>query len=175
MGRSLCFFAADDDLYPVLFPLLEKHKVRIYHVGRVEGKPLPIRSSEVQTGTTKNDQHGLGPVYLFMPDDLDVRVRVYNLVTGERIGVIDQLANNDSVTLCAGGRRPDNVVIDGDMGTAWKSDFSDSLLRDFASALRKQFVKVKAYWVGPKALAILRSGGRLTHALQSPPLYDLKE
>jgi hypothetical protein len=44
----------------------------------------------------------------------------------------------------------------------------------FASAFRKRFSKVKGFWVGKDALALLERGARLTMAVSSPSEFDLK-
>lgn len=44
----------------------------------------------------------------------------------------------------------------------------------FSNAIGKLFVRVSAFRVGPNALKMLDSGGRLTIAVQSPPQYDLR-
>jgi hypothetical protein len=48
------------------------------------------------------------------------------------------------------------------------------LQRTFDTAIRKHFVKISAFFVGPAAEALLDSGCRLTAAEQSPPEFDLR-
>jgi hypothetical protein len=47
-------------------------------------------------------------------------------------------------------------------------------MKRFYTAIRKRFTKVRAFWVGPEALALLHAGKRLTAATQCPPEFDLR-
>lgn len=91
---------------------------------------------------------------------------------GERI-CVDQLANPDSVTFTPGGVRSDDVVLEGRIATASDSAASVSLMKQFRAATRQLFTKVRSRYVGPQALTLLRGGGRLTGAVQSPTECDL--
>jgi hypothetical protein len=88
---------------------------------------------------------------------------------------VEQLDNPDSVLLIAGGEWKDGTVISGSVTTVSTSEFSKTLMRCVYSVVRKDFTKVRAYWVGPDALKALRNGRRLTIAIQSPPEFDLHE
>jgi hypothetical protein len=46
-------------------------------------------------------------------------------------------------------------------------------MKRFNSAVKKTFTKVKAFYVGPKALELLERGMRLTISAQSPREFDL--
>jgi hypothetical protein len=46
-------------------------------------------------------------------------------------------------------------------------------MKRFNAEIRKEFSKVKAFWVGPNALTLLNAGKRLTDASQSPREFDL--
>jgi hypothetical protein len=55
------------------------------------------------------------------------------------------------------------VTID-DRGVTWAG---------YRNAVRRRFVRVGAYWIGPEAAGLLDAGNRLTAAVQSPREYDL--
>ena len=88
---------------------------------------------------------------------------------------IDQGLNPDSIRLIPAGEWKGKIIIAGVFDTASKSPISQSLMRAVIRATKEHFTKVRAFWVGPAALIQLRSGGRLTFAEQSPPMYDLRE
>jgi hypothetical protein len=46
-------------------------------------------------------------------------------------------------------------------------------MRGVQKVMKKYFTKVRAYYVGPGALALLKNGTRLTGAEQSPREFDL--
>ena len=88
---------------------------------------------------------------------------------------VDQATNPNSVILNAGGEWVDGSLISGGVTTISVSPISQWLMRAVHSGIKKHFTRVQAFWVGPEALAALRSGKRLTYAVQSPPEYDLLE
>jgi len=92
--------------------------------------------------------------------------------SGERV-CVDQLANSDSVEFKPGGIWNEDVLLNGRIATASESQISQALMKRFKAAIRKTFSKVRAFYVGPKALALLESGKRLTGAVQSPTEFDL--
>lgn len=92
---------------------------------------------------------------------------------GTRYGV-DQVCNPRSVVLRPGRLVDERTLLAGQIGTASADPASVGLFSAFSGVVRKQFVKVKSYWVGPEALRILDAGGRLTSTPKAPPEYDLK-
>jgi hypothetical protein len=83
--------------------------------------------------------------------------------------------NQDSIVFTPAGEWKREMIIAGLFATSSSSSGSQALMKHIGSLLKKHFVKVNAYWVGPEALLRLRNGGRLTMAEQSPPIYDLRE
>jgi len=88
--------------------------------------------------------------------------------------IIDQLLNPDTITFTVGGLWNNEILLHGSVGTASQSKSSQMLMRVFHDALNKQFVKVRAFYVGPQALELLKNGKRLTISAQSPQQFDLK-
>jgi hypothetical protein len=88
--------------------------------------------------------------------------------------VIDQLLNPDSITFSAGGLWNNDLLLHGSVGTASQSKSSQKLMKRFHDMLKKEFTKVKAFYVGPQALILLNNGKRLTISAQSPQKFDLK-
>lgn len=89
------------------------------------------------------------------------------------IFAVDQLENPDTITFTAGGIWNEDIVLHGRIATASESQASQYLIRRFHSTLRKTFVKMRAFFVGPKALTMLEGGKRLTISAQSPREFDL--
>src|SRR5262249_18351001 len=66
------------------------------------------------------------------------------------------------------------VLLHGDIGTISSSPISRKLMRRFEGAIKKRFSKIGSYYyVGPRALELLKSGARLTAAEQCPREHDL--
>jgi hypothetical protein len=87
---------------------------------------------------------------------------------------VDQLSNPRSVVVRPGRLIDERILLAGQIGTTSGDPASVRLFSAFSKAVRKHFVKVKSYWVGPEAVQLLDSGGRLTATLKAPPEYDLK-
>lgn len=87
----------------------------------------------------------------------------------------DQLCNPDSIELLPGARHESGTLLYGRVATCSKSADSKKLLGLFTRAIGKQFRKINAFWVGPRAEEAWRQGARLTIGLSSPREYDLRE
>ncbi len=87
---------------------------------------------------------------------------------------LDQLFNPNTITFSSGGLWKDQFLLHGGIGTASQSEFSEELMKRFLSAIKKSFIKIKAFYVGPQALELLKNGTRLTISAQSPLEFDLK-
>lgn len=109
----------------------------------------------------------------------DRRVQIRPRAVRARDGIerfyVDQLHNPDTVEITLGGVLTEGVLISGRVATVSESPASRALMRRFESTLRRHFIKIKAFLVGPGARGLLNGGWRLTTAAQSPRLYDLSE
>jgi hypothetical protein len=74
-----------------------------------------------------------------------------------------------------GGAWGKGIILAGEFVTMSTAPLAKALMRSAYLGIRESFKKVNGYWVGPEALARLRSGARLTIAEQSPSKFDLKE
>jgi|GEM_PF-980853 len=95
-----------------------------------------------------------------------------NAIGADRF-IIDQLLNPDTITFTAGGLWNNDILLHGSIGTASQSKSSLILMKTFHDVLKKQFIKVRAFYVGPQALVLLKNGKRLTISAQSPQKFDL--
>ncbi|MDR6523069.1 hypothetical protein J2789_005759 [Variovorax paradoxus] len=85
---------------------------------------------------------------------------------------LDQLDNPGSVVLQIGGMEVDRLVA-GQIGTVRTEQAAQDLYESFLSEVKKQFVKIKSYYVGPEAAGLLDAGHRLSPTSKSPSEYDL--
>jgi hypothetical protein len=105
--------------------------------------------------------------------EIAVNPQPLNPIVGLERFAIDQLVNPDTVVFTPGGVWNEEILLHGRIATASESDASQNLMKRFQSALKKHFTKIKAFYVGPGALALLKSGKRLTASEQSPREFDL--
>lgn len=87
----------------------------------------------------------------------------------------DQLSHPESVVLKPGGVMSEcECIIAGQIGTVSQDQWSDSLYKVVSASLRKQFTKIKSFYVGQEALEKFDQGFRLTSNIKSPIEYDLQ-
>lgn len=81
----------------------------------------------------------------------------------------------DCVQFNAGGFWQETVLLNGLIETWSDSEPAQQLMRQFMSAIKKNFKeKINAYWIGPEAFEFLKDGGRLTLNVDAAPSFDLK-
>jgi hypothetical protein len=171
------FFATADDLMPV-FERVEAKRRLIYTVC---GLHSTREHSSVSSGSAIPTLRSPAPFpnaiacpqYLVTAADHRITIRDIPQKSGGIRYAIDQLANFESITIQPGGIYPPNVLLHGRVGSASSSDFSKQIYRAFTAAITKYFQRVQAFYVGPQAYELWKSGYRLTPAVQSPKEYDL--
>lgn len=170
------FYARGED-YEALLSAVEARVPLAYHeMGNFTSAPPPPASSWTRlegVGLADSDASTSCRSYLVIEGGGRVRVRRIGGLFRARRHLVDQLINPGTVTLTPGGNRRDQALLPGRVATVHDDPAAQRLMESFDAALRARFTRVKAYWVGPCAMAWLREGGRLTPAIQSPPEYDL--
>jgi hypothetical protein len=174
--RQVLFFATRDDLLPVLDLLERKSAIKYVRVGNFPSANLDtyLAGADIPNlGRAGAESSGGCDTFLVCARDLAVQVRPIELTSGGRLFAIDQLENPDTVALTAGGIWKPDVLLNGRVATGSDTAAAQSLMRLFQSAIKKTFVKIKAFHVGPEAVLMLDSGKRLAGAEQSPRTLDL--
>jgi hypothetical protein len=97
----------------------------------------------------------------------------FSTLKGEERFGFDQLNNPHTIVFSPGGLWGNDVLLHGRVATVSDHEASIRLMKLFGSAIRKKFTKVRAFYVGPDALEMLKRGKRLTIAAQSPRRFDL--
>jgi hypothetical protein len=173
------FYATADDLLPVFECVESKHRLAYALCGLFlsrESESYPagaLLPSLRQPATHPNAI--AGAQYLVTPADQAVVVRDVPQKPGGIRYAIDQLANPDSITIQPCGIYPPDVLLHGRVATVSSTAFASLVQRAFASAVAKFFQHIQAFYVGPKAHELWRSGYRLTQSAQSPREYDLAD
>jgi hypothetical protein len=175
-AKQIPFFAVREDLLPLLEALESEGSVK-YALRKGQsadprlvvfdhGKDIPnLGKATSETGNSSE-------TFLVCKPELQIVPRSV-MVFGQERFFIDQLYNPDTVAFTPAGMWDEEILLAGRVGTASNSQESQKLMKRFHSAIRRRFVKVKAYWVGHGALELLQSGKRLTIAEQSPKEFDL--
>jgi len=171
------FYAFAEDCALLLSEFETRQMVRYHRAGNFTsrpGKPFQTWSDLPDIGVAHGDSSNACPNYLISPVGSEPVVRTMGGFLKKRRFLVDQLVNPETVTLNLGGVWRDEALLSGRVACAHSNPVSTQLIRSFDAGFRKHFVKVKAYWVGPQALAYLNQGGRLTAAIQCPADYDLQ-
>jgi hypothetical protein len=171
------FFATAEDLLPVLLSVEANHAIVYTPMGQVcESAPAHYRTARDLPTLFRPQPHesaGNGPRYLVTELGTEVLCDESPGIRNKRM-LVDQLANRDSTVLQHGGLYKESILLEGEVRTAYRTTVAQRLQRAFDSAIRKHFVKIQAYYVGPAAEMMLDSGCRLTSAEQCPRDLDLR-
>lgn len=102
----------------------------------------------------------------------------WRMVEQRRGGVLfalDQAANPRTVALRPGGKITPDIVLGGQLGTVSDHPISDAIYSDLLRMIRRDFVRVQSYFVGPAAHAMWTRGTRLTTNPKGSRDFDLIE
>jgi hypothetical protein len=177
-GHVVRFFATRNDHLAMLREATAGRSLHFFPAGVFDDQPAPFDdAAQIPVlGMARKGDQVHEDRYLVLPAAEPVQRREIHLNVGGTRIAIDQLANPKSVIFCAGGEWDGgSTIISGDVGTVSDDPSGKALWLAFAKPIKKKWRRVKAYYVGPEALAVLRGGGRLTTSIRSPALYDLAE
>jgi hypothetical protein len=178
MTRQILFFAAGDDLVPVLAMVERLGALQYVPMGQsstVERKIFLSGSLIPELGTATADSAIKSQSYLVAASATAIRPRKIVVPASGDAFCVDQVLNFETVTLTPGGvwREEQEMVLNGRVATVSDSAASQVLMKRFAAAMKKWFTRIRAFWVGPRALTLLDAGGRLTIGAQSSRDFDL--
>ena len=173
------FYATAQDLSGVLSTLEAKKDLQYTLAGM-------FKSKELQTYLSYRDIPDLGRAfhrsavanrqYVVSLRGTVVRIEDVPQYSGGVLFSVSLKLNEDSIAFSPGGRYGDDVLLYGMTGALWppSSAASKSLYTFVAKAFRKDFKKVREYFIGPEALDLMAGGVRLAMDATSPPEFDLK-
>lgn len=176
--KQTFFFATPGDIKPVISALEANREIGFVKIGPHD-RPDPkiISGSDIpQPGISTHETASGSISYLIVPLGTDLQATEYlDEETKLKQWNIYNGFNEDSVEFTPAGLWKDGTLLPGSIKTMHSTKFSQSIMREFQSILKKhQFQKVQSWWLGKEALEMLKSGKRLTvTAVQSPPEYDL--
>lgn len=172
------FFALPDDLLPVFQLVESKHRITYTLTGLLassqlttvgSGSMLPSLFLPASHSSVQCDS------YLITLADTEIQIRAVPQLAGGTKFAVDQLVNPDSITITHGGVYSPGILISGRVATVSDTPTAKALQSAFSRAIAKSFIRVKAFWVGPGALELLKEGNRLTQSASSPREYDLAQ
>jgi hypothetical protein len=171
MANSLEFFCTADDIRTCLKAAEATQALRYYRVDA----PVPDVPPEESVDACSEEIDGHAEMQLLMArEGVHVRARKVQPSGSDAGYAFDQLENPDTVMMHFGLRKA-GLLTRGTVSTLGKTAESRALFLHFAKHFKKSCTKVQAYWVGPEALSLLRSGYRFTTNETASRAYDLRE
>ena len=179
MKKGTHFFALKEDLLPVLEIIERDYPLKYVRMGNFLKEEFAdesfLRGADIpHLGRATAESASSSQAFLVTERDLPINVRFLKTATGIERCLIDQLINPDTVTFLPGGLWKQDVLLYGRVATVSDTLIAKELMKRFQGPIRKQFTKIGMFWVGSRALELLRAGMRLTGAEQSPREYDLR-
>lgn len=175
------FYGVKEDIFPVLHAVTKKMPLMYALMGNfsVEESENALRSPHPEAlprlGIASAESSAACESYLIYPQSEQLILRTTQRSESITRVCVDQLANPNSVTIAFGGLLDTDTLLSGRIATASNSPVSQSIIKLFHATIKRSFVKVQAFYVGPESLSILRRGGRLTIGKHSPAEFDLVE
>jgi hypothetical protein len=177
--KHILFFALNEDLLSLLELVDSKGPLKYVRMGNFARAAIKEGLSIFDTGVgipnlgkATAESSAACEAFLVCEQKTPIDLRAFHGSAGERV-CVDQLTNPDSVVFTPGGVWNEDIVLHGRVATASESRISQALMKRFQAPTKRTFSKVKAFYVGPKALRLLESGKRLTISAQSPREFDL--
>jgi len=146
----------------------------------------PTYTSAIQIaelGSTLRPDRTSSDRYMVFPVPVDVVFREVSQNAGHTLYMLDPWKNPPCLLFTCGGifesgAEDERCLIAGLIETAYKDSELAGLLSLFSRSIKKGYTRFQRpgldSFVGPEALALLRSGWRLTESRSSPPILDLK-
>ncbi len=174
-GKLLPIYVTTGDLAILLSAAESKMAMAFYDAGLVEKSTADksLTSDEVVRACAASGKEHRHFLVVLAGTKINVE-EIPRRKGGIHYSVGDQRLNPNSITLHPGEMINPTMLLKGQIGTISDTPESLALHATFAKVLRKQFIKVQSYWVGPEAVQLLDNGGRLAITEKSPPEYDLK-
>lgn len=175
--NQLSFFATKADLDLLLRKLESARQFQYVLTGLFDSpSTVPMQSllDASSLGCVALGDINQSPGYLVAGREISIEVRPVPQRRGGVKYAVDQTANPKTIAFRPGGVFDETCLIAGQVGTASDDSSSLELFQSFSKEIRHQFTKIKSFYVGKEAAALLDKGWRLTANAKSPALYDLK-
>jgi hypothetical protein len=175
--KQIYFFAMKADLLPVLEAVERDCPLQYVRTGNSLSREFEtfLRGADIPNlGTADRDTGSVCETFLVTMRTVPIAVEAFKGVGGVQRYCVDQLLNQDTVGFTPAGMWGEDVLLPGRVATVSESAISQALMKRFNSAIRAQFGKVKAFWVGRHARALLDAGKRLAISAQSPCGFGLR-
>lgn len=176
--KQFSFFATKDDLIEVLTAVATKTSYHFVSANDIDDETPSVYTSVSELADLSiavfGDQNK-EKTFLLIASDAKPKVRKLEQRRGGEKYFLDQLSHPESVVLRPGGVFSEaECIIAGQVGTTTDDKWSVDLYKILFSEFKKQFIKIKSFYVGKIAAKKLDDGVRLTTNVKAPREYDLQ-
>jgi hypothetical protein len=186
-SKAIHFHATKRDLESLLTAVESQRPLKYTQAGMFDSAEIPTYTSCLaiaSLGCAPSGESIGEPFWLITDADATVSIKtVPQHRGGVRYGV-DPGLKPESVVLWPGGVFEGHIkwrggefnggaVIDGQIATAMFNPTSMELMNLFAREAKRQFKRIKSFFVGPQAEQLFDAGYRLAHSIKSPRECDL--
>jgi hypothetical protein len=176
-SQQLNFYATYSDIRPVLEQFEAAQQVTYVRTGLFDSTvPQTFESYQAinSLSVSVDGDANHVPGYLIVTDPRKIKIREVPQRTGATKFAIDQSLIPDSLYFQSGGIFSNVMLVPGRLGIAYQTGIAKSLFDTFAKIVRREFRKVKSYYVGREAYVLCKGGLRLGLSLRANPNLDLK-
>lgn len=173
------FFATKSDLETLLRTIEAKRELKFVRAGLFD---TPVFNSahtlrtDANLGIAVKGDNVQEARYLVTDRETPIEIETMpQYGGGTKYAIGSQKINPNTIVFWPGGVFNGACVIAGSVGTISEDPASLSLFQLFSTEIKRQFGKIKSFYVGKDASELLDRGWRLTSSVKSPPLYDLKK
>lgn len=163
--KSTPFFATKNDLAKLLSDLNMIRPIELVRSGI-------FAEGDFKTSVDISNMNGFAS-YLIVDAGVEINPRTVPASENKAMHAIDQINNPCAIFLQVGGVYSEKHLIAGQVGTVSGVKQSEELYTLLKNFIQKDFEKIKSYYVGKEAAAMLDDGSRLSPTPRSTQLYDL--
>ena len=174
--KQIHFYALREDILPILEAVEQDGPLQYVRTGNELSPDFEtfLRGRDIShLGVANRETGSVCETFLISETTVPLTIQAMKGARGVQRYLMDQLLNPDTVTFTPAGLWDQDVILSGRVATVSDSPIAQALMNRFHAAFRAQFSKVKAFWVGRTARALLDAGKRLTISAQSPQDFDL--
>jgi hypothetical protein len=175
-SKSVHFFATASDLKSLLAAIELERPLQYVQAGMFDTPETMVIASGLQIpnlGFAPSGDHNHEPFWLITDANTTVEFEIVPQRRGGTRYGIDPGLNPESIVLWPGGLFENSIVVAGQVGTAMLNPTSLELLNLFVREFRRQFNRIKSFFVGPEAERLFDGGYRLAHSVTSAAECDL--
>ncbi len=175
MKRPCGFFATRKDLLALLDEIESTQPIQYVLEGMFDNSTPTVKKSVYDIedfGIASFGDQLHEASFLILNRDVPVNVRPAPQRRGGVKYIIDEIENPKSVLIRTGGEYRDEALIAGEIISSDQGALA--LVRLFWKLIRRDFEKVRSYYLSKGAVRALDSGLRLTACITAPTTCDLK-